>query len=69
MRHLEKECGLSRKELYSVNSCRSKTDASYVLKLKTNYKPERIFSERWGHVVRVLGKYFLGEETTMVPKS
>ena len=45
MRHLEKECGLSRKELYSVNSCYSKTDASYVLKLKTNYKPERIFSE------------------------
>lgn len=61
MKHLEKECGLLRKEFHSVNRCYSKTEASYVLKLKTNYKPERIPSERLEHVVRVLEKYFPGK--------
>ena len=61
MRHLEEECGLSRKELHSVNHCYSKTDTSYVLKLKTNYKPEHIPSKRLEHVIRVLGKYFPGK--------
>lgn len=62
MRHLEKECDLLRKELHSVNHCHSKTDASYALKLKTNYKPEHISSEMLEHVVRVLGRYPPGKK-------
>ena len=39
LRHLEDECGLSRKNFLFVVRCYFKTDASYLLKPKTNYNP------------------------------
>ena len=69
LRHLEDECGLSRKNFLLVVRCHSKTDASYLLRPKTNYNPELIAPEKVERAVRVLGEILSREDTTMVPLS
>ena len=60
-KHLEAECGLSRKEYLWITDCCSETDASHVLRLKTSYSPWLVAPEKLEHVVRVLGRYFPGK--------